>query len=198
MYSTNLFLLTYFYALCYLKKKKYLKRYIRYITCIKISKLKNVFQLSNLGLNLSSKYLLQIDDGILIENRFYRNVIFFRIDRYICIHSITKSRVSFISRIGSIGFQLTSIVAPISSIKTFSWQLDARMDAAGTDCALCKMANTVASVQPVGQAGIVAYDWKWNVMTLLIMIRVSKIYWKSKGTKGMYIITSNNFSVFNY
>lgn len=50
------------------------------------------------------------------------------------------------------------------------------MDAAGTDCALCKMANTVASVQPVGQAGIVAYDWKWNVMTLLIMIRVSKIY----------------------
>lgn len=136
---------------------------------------------------MSSKYLLQIDDSILIENRFNRNVIFSEsIDIYICIHSITKSRVSFISRIGSIGFQLTSIVAPISSIKTFSWQLDARTDAAGTDCALCKMANIVASVQPVGQAGIVAYDWKWNVMTLLIMIRVSKIYWKSKGTKGIY------------
>lgn len=51
--------------------------------------------------------------------------------------------------------------------------LDARTDAAGTDCALCKMANIVASVQPVGQAGIVAYDWKWNVMTLLIMIRMA-------------------------
>lgn len=47
------------------------------------------------------------------------------------------------------------------------------MDAAATDCALCRMANTVANVRPGGPVEIAVYDSNWNVMITLTMTKVS-------------------------
>lgn len=47
------------------------------------------------------------------------------------------------------------------------------MDAAATDCAPCRTANTVANVRPDGPVEIAAYDSNWNVMITLTMTKVS-------------------------